>query len=65
MSFAVTVIFADLVCLEWHIEKSSYQPNECQLIDEDIVLGNWDIEEFFFDYHLPNYDTNFVSTLWV
>ncbi len=28
-------------------------------IDEDIVLGNWQIEETFFDYHLPDYDTNF------
>jgi hypothetical protein len=28
-------------------------------IDEDIVLGNWRIEETFFDYHLPDYDTNF------
>jgi hypothetical protein len=28
-------------------------------IDEDIVLGNWKIEETYFDYHLPDYDTNF------
>ena len=28
-------------------------------IDEDIVLGNWNIEETFYDYHLPDYDTNF------
>ena len=28
-------------------------------IDEYIVLGNWQIEETFFDYHLPDYDTNF------
>ena len=28
-------------------------------IDTDIVLGNWKIEETFFDYHLPFYDTNF------
>ena len=27
--------------------------------DEDIVLGAWKIEETFFDYHLPDYDTNF------
>jgi hypothetical protein len=31
-------------------------------IDEDIVLGNWQIEETFFDYHLPDYDTNFGLT---
>ena len=28
-------------------------------IDENIVLGNWQIEETFFDYHLPDYDANF------
>jgi hypothetical protein len=61
MSFAVTVIFADLVCLQWHVENSPCQPNECQLIDEDIALDHWVIEEIFFDYHLPNFDTNFVS----
>jgi hypothetical protein len=27
--------------------------------EEDIVLGNWRIEETFFNYHLPDYDTNF------
>lgn len=27
--------------------------------DTDIVLGAWQIEETFFDYHLPDYDTNF------
>jgi len=27
--------------------------------DRDIVLGAWKIEETFFDYHLPHYDTNF------
>jgi hypothetical protein len=31
-------------------------------IDKDIVLGNWQIEETFFDYHLPDYDTNFGIT---
>ena len=28
-------------------------------IERDIVLGNWEIEKTFFDYHLPYYDTNF------
>lgn len=28
-------------------------------IDTDIVLGNWEIKETFFDYRLPFFDTNF------
>ncbi len=31
-------------------------------IEENIVLGNWQIEETFFDYHLPDYNTNFGIT---
>ncbi len=65
MSFTVTVIFADPVGLHWDIEGSYCQPNECQLIDENIALGNWDIDEIFLDYHLPDFDTNFVSITWV
>jgi hypothetical protein len=34
ISFAVAFMFAGLVGIEWYIEDSSYEPNECQLTDE-------------------------------
>jgi hypothetical protein len=37
----------------------STKPDDTFGIETDIVLGNWTIEETFFDYHLPYYDTNF------
>ena len=34
ISFAVSAIFAGLIGLQWYIEHISYQPNQCQLVDE-------------------------------
>lgn len=40
----------------------STQQEDAFGFDKDIVLGSWKIEETFFDYHLPKYDTNFGIT---
>ena len=34
VSFAVSAVFAGLIGFQWSIEHISYQPNQCQLVDE-------------------------------
>ena len=41
ISFTVAFFFAGLVAIRWYIEDHGYEPNECQVIDEDMTQRVW------------------------